>query len=183
MQKDTFAERLRLAREKKGMGLKELREAVGVSQSAMSHYSTGATLPPLDVAVKIAEALGVSLNWLCGKDEFLGVKNSYGYVVRMMLKIDNAIPVWYLTSIDTWQTDKDNFVRLTVEVPDSVYSFFQKKERFEEMARENTEAREMYDAWLAGALRELDSQKLYEEVDDDLPSRGIGDAEKEAGGE
>ena len=168
MQKDTFAERLRLAREKKGMGLKELREAVGVSQSAMSHYSTGATLPPLDVAVKIADALGVSLNWLCGKDEFLTPKNSCGYVVRMMLKIVDAYPFWSTPSIDTWQTDKHDFVRLTIDDTAPIFAFFQKKERFEEMARENAEAKEMYDAWLAGALRDLDSQKLYEE-DDDLP--------------
>lgn len=168
MQKDTFAERLRLAREKKGMGLKELRETVGASQSAMSHYSTGATLPPLDMAVKIAEALGVSLNWLCGKDEFLTPKNSCGYVVRMMLKIVDALPDWKPASIVTWQNDTHDFVRLTVADTAPIYSFFQKKERFEEMARENTEAKEMYDAWLAGALRDLDSQKLYTD-DDDLP--------------
>lgn len=169
MQKDTFAERLRLARERRGMGLKELREAVGVSQSAMSHYSTGATLPPLDVAVKIAEALGVSLNWLCGKDEISTPQNSYGYIVRLMLKIVDAASGSNKPSISTWEGERQDFTGLVFAGEEPINSFFRKKERFEEMARENTEAKEMYDAWLAGALRELDSQKLYEEVDDDLP--------------
>ena len=87
MEKNIFVERLRLAREEKGMGLKELREAVGISQSAMSHYSTGATIPALDVADRIAKVLGVSLDWLCGKDEISAPENSFGYIARMMMKI------------------------------------------------------------------------------------------------
>ena len=61
-----FAERFKEAREKSGLTLKELKERVGVSISALSHYANGANLPPLDVASKIAKELKVSLDWLCG---------------------------------------------------------------------------------------------------------------------
>lgn len=61
-----FAERFKAAREKSGLTLKELKDRIGVSVSALSHYANGANLPPLDVAAKLANELSVSLDWLCG---------------------------------------------------------------------------------------------------------------------
>ena len=55
MDRQLFAARMREARKKQGIELKTLRELVGISQSAMSHYSTGTTIPPLTHAVKIAQ--------------------------------------------------------------------------------------------------------------------------------
>lgn len=174
MEKNIFVERLRLAREEKGMGLKELREAVGISQSAMSHYSTGATIPALDVADRIAKVLGVSLDWLCGKDEISAPENSFGYIARMMMKI-----VYELrgigVSISAYQGD---YVKLTIEESGPLYSFFKKNERYQEMARENEEAKEMYMAWLTGELNKMDGMEIFEREQE-----AGADAEKEAGGE
>lgn len=149
MQKDTFAERLRLAREKKGMGLKELREAVGVSQSAMSHYSTGATLPPLDVAVKIAETLGVSLNWLCGKSAFASPTTTYGQVVRLLMKIGVVLPSDRL----------GDFIKIAI-IDQTISGFFMKKVRFEEMSKTDDDTKELYEAWLSATLHTLDEKPM-----------------------
>lgn len=70
-----FAARFKEAREKKNVTIKALLPKVGASSSAMNGYATGKTLPPLDVACKIAQELDVSLDWLCGlsnvnKEEF-----------------------------------------------------------------------------------------------------------------
>lgn len=61
-----FAARFKEAREKKNVTIKALLPKVGASSSAMNGYATGKTLPPLDVACKIAQELDVSLDWLCG---------------------------------------------------------------------------------------------------------------------
>lgn len=61
-----FHYRFKAAREKKNITIKALQPLVGASPSAMNGYATGKTLPPLDVASKIAQELGVSLDWLCG---------------------------------------------------------------------------------------------------------------------
>lgn len=66
MSPETFANRFKEAREKKNTTIKALQPLVGASPSAMNGYATGKNLPPLEVAIKIANELGVSLDWLCG---------------------------------------------------------------------------------------------------------------------
>ena len=63
-----FTQRLKEAREKEGLSLKELQARVGISLSALNNYVAGKTSPPLDVAVKLAKELHVSLDWLSGID-------------------------------------------------------------------------------------------------------------------
>ena len=175
MEKDIFVERLRLAREEKGISLKELREAVGISQSAMSHYSTGATMPTLDVAHRIAKVLGVSLDWLCGDNKHLITKsNSYGDIAEKMLYIYYAFG-GVNVSISAYQSE---YVKLTISDSGPLYSFFRKNERFQEMARENDEAKEMYYAWLRGEITKMDGMEIFE-----CEQEESADAEKEAGGE
>ncbi len=67
---DTFGRNLRTAREKKGWNQSKLGEEAGVQQSQISSYenATGKT-PSLETAYKLAEALGVSLDSLCGAND------------------------------------------------------------------------------------------------------------------
>lgn len=66
MDTNIFTQRLREAREKEGLSLKELQARVGISLSALNNYVAGKTVPPLDVAVRLAKELHVSLDWLSG---------------------------------------------------------------------------------------------------------------------
>lgn len=69
--KAVFSERLRAARKNKDITQSELEGACGVAQSAISVYENGekSQTPNLEDAVKIADVLNVSLNWLCGLDD------------------------------------------------------------------------------------------------------------------
>jgi len=63
---------LKEIRLKKGITQVELAKHVGISQQTISHYETGRAKPSLDVAVKLAKALGVSVEeiyqaWVEGK--------------------------------------------------------------------------------------------------------------------
>ena len=63
---------LKEIRLKKGVTQVELAKHVGISQQTISHYETGRAKPSLDVAVKLAKALGVSVEeiyqaWVEGK--------------------------------------------------------------------------------------------------------------------
>ena len=90
-----FAERFKAAREKSGLTLKELKDRIGVSVSALSHYANGANLPPLDVAAKLATELGVSLDWLCGiNDEAssnLAIRNAGDYLRILSLLLTTKV--------------------------------------------------------------------------------------------
>lgn len=63
-------EMMRTLRKAKGMTMKALGEAVGVSQTAIHHYEIGDRDPPIDVLVGIADVLGCSLDLLVrGKEK------------------------------------------------------------------------------------------------------------------
>lgn len=65
-----IVEMMRKPRKEKRMTMKELGEAVGLSQTAIHHYEIGDRQPPVDVLVAIADVLGCSLDLLVrGKEK------------------------------------------------------------------------------------------------------------------
>lgn len=64
-----FAERLMLTRRSGSITQEELAEMVGVSGQTISAYERNIQTPSLDIAVGIADALDVSLDWLAGREE------------------------------------------------------------------------------------------------------------------
>lgn len=64
-----FCERLKKAMKAKGIKNKELAKAICMTNCTISLYRNGKKLPYLDNAFYLADALGVSLDWLCGKGE------------------------------------------------------------------------------------------------------------------
>ena len=65
----TFGERLRSAREKAHLTQAELAGEVGIAQPQISRWEAGRTPMAGDDLVRVARALGVSLDWLIGGDE------------------------------------------------------------------------------------------------------------------
>ena len=49
--------------------MKQLGAMVGASEASISQYETGKHQPDNDMMLKIADALGVSLDYLMGRDE------------------------------------------------------------------------------------------------------------------
>lgn len=63
-----LAERLKQAREAKGLSQIEMASKIGVSQAAYCYYEQGLRIPSLGVAKTICGVLNVSLDWLTGND-------------------------------------------------------------------------------------------------------------------
>lgn len=66
---NTFSQRLKQARKSTGMSQKELAEKIGGYQTKYQNWEAGKNEPDMDTIKKLASALGVSLDWLLGKDE------------------------------------------------------------------------------------------------------------------
>ena len=64
-----FAERLMVARARRLTTQAALAEMIGVSGQTISAYERNIQIPSLDIAVRIADALDVSLDWLAGREE------------------------------------------------------------------------------------------------------------------
>ncbi|MBR3795737.1 MAG: helix-turn-helix transcriptional regulator [Clostridia bacterium] len=61
---------IRVRRETIGMNQQELADAAGVSRVAITRYESGQRVPPLDIAVRIAAALG------CKADDLIDHKEN-----------------------------------------------------------------------------------------------------------
>ena len=73
--KSIFEMRLKQARKAKGFSQKQLGEKVGKTQNAINLYENSSRLiNKIKTLVLIADALNVSLDWLCGRtDKMSGV--------------------------------------------------------------------------------------------------------------
>ncbi|WP_104656502.1 helix-turn-helix domain-containing protein [Ralstonia insidiosa] len=61
-----FAERLKQAREERGMDQFELAFLSGLTRSALSEYERGRVLPRVDKVIAIAKILDCTTDFLCG---------------------------------------------------------------------------------------------------------------------
>ena len=68
--------RMRERRRALGLTMKQLGAIVGVSEGAISHYETGRREPDPDMLKSLASALGVSVDYILGRDQDVAVKPS-----------------------------------------------------------------------------------------------------------
>lgn len=121
-----FSERMKAKRKEKNMLQKCLADATGITKQTISAYesnggSKGKT-PTIDKVVSIADALGVSVDYLCGRDKE-GVNPSRvenaGDVVESIMRIADCVPC-YVEVIERHLTDEE-YDRLNYDVPDVDY--------------------------------------------------------------
>ena len=65
-----FGERLVLVRKKKKVSQDELAKAIGAHAPVIGRYERNEVKPSIEVATKMAEVLGVSLDYLAGLAEY-----------------------------------------------------------------------------------------------------------------
>lgn len=68
-QQKIFAERLNKTLKRRGITQTDLAQLVGVTKASISLYSTGKSIPRLNILNKIADVLQVKAEWLLGFDE------------------------------------------------------------------------------------------------------------------
>lgn len=98
--------RLVEARENLRWTQSDLAQATGLQPAAVSHFECGHRLPSLPNAVRLADALRVSLDWLTGRND--GAPKQHPFV-----EIDGV--VYYPSP----QNDREHSTPLAPEAPDS----------------------------------------------------------------
>ena len=67
---NVFGERLRaLRRIRNNTSQKEFAVELGIPQPTLSSYESGKIKPTIDAIINIADKCGVSMDWLCGRDQ------------------------------------------------------------------------------------------------------------------
>ena len=64
---EIFPDRLRTARERRGLSQGKLAERTGLQASAVSHFETGSRKPSFDNLKRLADALNVTTDYLLGR--------------------------------------------------------------------------------------------------------------------
>lgn len=104
-----FSERLKAARQQKGISQAELAQAVGVTAATISSYenSKNAKIPALDKAYAMAETLDVGLDRLCGyeNEDAVDARKILSTFVFLLshLKLDiftEGLPAFSITGYD-----------------------------------------------------------------------------------
>ena len=63
---NTFGINLKAARKNKRLSQSELGKAVGVGNTTICGYESGANTPAIEIMLKLSEALGLTIDELCG---------------------------------------------------------------------------------------------------------------------
>lgn len=162
MDKELCVARMKAARDKKNMTIKELAEQCGVSVSAMNRYLSMASTPTMDVAATMAQVLGVSLDWLCGlsNEDGQAEKFTTGKIVRLLSELlanptrGDGKKAEYAANFDD---DPRSVGILYIEqskIPRSID--FQSWSKFIDLYRNGTIDADMYTAWVEKKASELD---------------------------
>lgn len=108
MDNNLFSERLKEARLNAKLKQTELAKLSGVTAATISAYERAddgkGKNPSLENAVKLAQALSVSLDWLCG----LAVSREQVQIsdfLKMLVKLDKGGISLALDKVDLWQGD------------------------------------------------------------------------------
>lgn len=66
---NTFSERLKVVRDRRGYSQAELAERAGLQPTAISHFETGTRSPSFDNLRRLSDALSVSTDYLMGRSD------------------------------------------------------------------------------------------------------------------
>lgn len=68
-----FAQRLKIARKRKGLTQQQAAEALNLSMRSYQRYEAinGSCEPPFQTLVQLADLFQTSVDWLLGRDEYL----------------------------------------------------------------------------------------------------------------
>lgn len=86
-----MSKRLREARGRADMTQKQLADLAGIATSSVSAYEKGLKVPALDVAARIASALGVSLDWIVNGDNAQRSIATKGDVLRILYSLSEKM--------------------------------------------------------------------------------------------
>lgn len=97
-----FGQRLREIRELRAWTQEELAEKAGLAASVVSHYETGVRRKPsADNLVKLAKALGVTVDYLLGRTEMPEVSDER--VAALLRSLSRAPSDRYESFLDMWE--------------------------------------------------------------------------------
>ncbi len=101
-----LSEKITKLKKLKGLSQVDLAETTGISRDAISKYERGDTIPSVEYAKRIADALGVSLDYLVSDDDIEEVLNNEAVKrIKAIQKLPTVEQDKVLSVIDAYLRD------------------------------------------------------------------------------
>lgn len=180
-----FAKRMKAQREKHGLTQAQLGEKVGLSTQTISAYEKNVSgrgkTPTLDKAIAIADALGVSLDFLCGADptERECEMGSLRDIVECLFQISRYVPCYSKVHLrglsedeillrnqglpdDCWE-DAARVVELTID-NEILANFFEIKGKLLDLYCDGAFSENLYNDIISGQLANLQNYAIQKKT-------------------
>lgn len=158
--REVFAQNLKRAREKADLTKKALSEESGVSIVSLVDYESGSKSPNLKSVCAIANALNVSIDWLCGfqytEDGPTGSGPNYitgRFLFSTIKLLDNSFTKEFFESLDL------NLIKNT-PIYNFITKYIEMKESFRQEAY-NSEYYKYATSMLVGKYKKYDVNELF----------------------
>lgn len=172
-----FGKRLRDAREKAGRSQRQIADAVGISPQMISAYEKGTRSPSIDVAAKLANEIGVSLDHLCGiqlSEKSTPTISNCADVVACISELSKYLTCWSTTGVhprneedyeeiyDACSNNDDVIDVITgdpvavVEIENGfIADFFQRWYEIKKLYQKKIIGEDLMDSWYLGEMERL----------------------------
>lgn len=97
-----FADRLAFARKQKKIKQSDLGKTIGTSGDIIGKYERGENIPSIDVATKIADALGVTLDYLVKDGQYEQIDNDTLKKLKAIQELDSDTKAHIFATIDAF---------------------------------------------------------------------------------
>lgn len=157
MYKKTFTEFINEARHNKRITIKQLSDMCGVSASTMNRLLAGGSIPTLDIAVRMANAVDVPL------DKVFGLNPAGKQIANPFLMIADLME----TKVDgQYAANFDQEHKTIIITPNTFHGAidFEAWAKLVDLYRQNIIPKEMYDAWVE---KKSDSLSDFKQRKDD----------------
>jgi len=176
---ETFSLRLREARERKKLTQKQLAELAGITAASVSAYEKldSAKSPSMEIAIQLAKALGVSLDWLAGIGDIQGGKENNEIIdiekIERPLQ-DYLILITLLSEVGGlwWDGQAESY---SISFHDSaIVKFCSNLDRMQGLLKDGVIERDSFYDWINGHLRKFEDYYVSKDgsvsdVADDMP--------------
>lgn len=90
-----IGETIKSLREEKGYSQKELAKALNITSGCLSKYETGKNLIPIDIIIRIADVLDVSIDYITGRSrshfDYKSLNEPYTGALKTVDLLNNAL--------------------------------------------------------------------------------------------
>lgn len=169
-----FGKKLREAREKAGRSQRQIADAVGISPQMISAYEKGTRSPSIDVAAKLANEIGVSLDHLCGiqlSEKSTPTISNCADVVACISELSKYLTCWSTTGVhprneedyeEIYDACSNNDDVITgdpvavVEIENGfIADFFQRWYEIKKLYQKKIIGEDLMDSWYLGEMERL----------------------------